>query len=182
MKKLKDVGRDSICERCSMGTTSAPRLAVPSKSETMKTARSLLSTPFSRAESLDKPTSRSTQQSKLFQKLYSIITPTQPSRSIPRTMTKHPHTISANTQTVSRPSPLPKMSASTVNPGSRPREDLIKFNCKIEKELDVKITHTLFHGRSVECVKFSRDGKYLAAGCKDGKTYIYDVRQGKLTK
>ena len=199
MKKLKDVRRNSICERCSMGTTSAPRLAVPSKSETMKTARSLLSTPFFQAESLDKPgtstyvdpthptqemtTSRSTvQQSTPFQKLYSIITPTKPSRSIPRAMTKHSDTISAYTQTVSRPSPLQKVSASNVDPGSGLREVLIKFNSEIEKELDVEITHTLFHGRSVECVKFSRDGRYLAVGCDDGKAYIYDVQDGTLTR
>jgi len=183
-KKLKDVGRNSVCERCSMGTTSAPRLSVSSKPGIMKTARSLLSTPFSRAESLDKPTqvmttSRSTQQSKLFQKLYSTIAPTKPSRSIPGAMTKLSDSISADSQTVS-PSPLPKVSIST--PGSVPREVLIKFNNEIEKELDVEITHTLFHGASMECVKFSRDGRYLAAGCKDGKTYIYDVRQGTLSK
>jgi len=195
MKKLKDVGRNSVCERCSIGTSSAPPISVPSKPGTMKTARSLLSTPFFRSESLDKPgtsrgvdpiqettTSRSTQRSTLFRKLYSIITPTQPSQSIPRAMTKHSDTISADPQTVSRPSPLPKVSASTVDPGSGPREGLIKFNNKIEKELNVEITHTLFHGGSVGCVKFSRDGKYLAAGCDDGKTEIYDVRQGTLTK
>ena len=195
MKKLQDIGRNFVCERCSMGTTSAPQIAVASKPGTMKSARSLLSTPFFRSESLDKPgtsrgvdpiqettTSRSTQQSTLFRKLYSIITPTQPSQSIPRAMTKHSDTISADPQTVPCPSPLPKVSASTVDPGSGPCEVLIIFNNKIEKELDVEITHTLFHGKSVECVKFSRDGIYLAAGCDDGKTYIYDVRQGTLTK
>jgi len=31
-------------------------------------------------------------------------------------------------------------------------------------------------------VKFSRDGRYLAAGCGDGKAYIYDVETGKLTR
>src|SRR5260221_11281036 len=107
MKQLHDIGRNFVCERCSMGTTSAPQIAVPSKPGTMKTARSLLATPYFQAESLDKPgtstsvdltqemtTSRSTQQSTLFQQLYSII-PTQPSQSISHAMTKHSDTISA---------------------------------------------------------------------------------------
>src|SRR5258705_13802008 len=148
MKQLHNIGRNFVCERCSMGTTSAPQIAVASKPGTMKSARSLLSTPFFRSESLDKPgtsrgvdpiqettTSRSTQQSTLFRKLYSIITPTQPSQSIPRAMTKHSDIIS---QTVFRPSSLPKVSASTVDPGPGPREGLIKFNSEIEKELDVE--------------------------------------------
>ena len=159
----------------------------------MNTAHSLLSTPFFRAESLDKPgistsvdptqeitTSRSTQQSTLFQKLYSIITPTKPSRSISHAMTKHSDTIPVDPQT--HPSPLPKVSASTVDPGSGPREVLIKFNNEIEKELDVEITHTLYHEVPVECVKFSRDGRYLAVGCVHGRAYIYDVQDGTLTR
>jgi len=184
--KVKDVGRNSVCERCSMGMTSAPRLAVPSKPGTMKTPRSLLSTPFFRAESTSvDPTQEitTTQQSTLFHKIYSFITPTQPSRSIiPRAMTKHSDTISADSQTASRPSPSPKVSTSTVDPGSGPRECLIKFNSKIEKELDVEITHTLFHEEPVECVKFSQDGRYLAVGCVDGKAYIYDVQDGTLIR
>jgi hypothetical protein len=49
------------------------------------------------------------------------------------------------------------------------------------KGLDVEIAHTLFHSKSMRCVKFSRDGKYIAAGCEDGKAYIYDVQEGTLT-
>ena len=179
---MKNVGRNSVCERCSRGSTSVPRLAVPSKPGIMKTAHSLLSTPLDKlGTSTSVTTSRPTQQSTLFQKLYSIITPTQPSRSISHAMTKHSDTISVDPQTVSRPS-SPKVSASTVDPGSGRREVLIKFNSEVERELDVEITHTLFHEEPLQCVRFSRDGRYLAAGCEDGKTYIYDVQQGTLTR
>jgi WD40 repeat protein len=167
-----------------MGTTSAPRIAGPQET------RSLLSTPFFENGSLDKlgssrdveqsqetTTSRSTQQSTFFRKLYST-TITRTSRTISHAMTKRSDTIS---RTVTRPSPLPQVSASTVDPGSGPSECLVKFNNEVEKELDVEIAHTLFHGGSVVCVKFSRDGKYLAVACFDGKTYIYDVQKGTLT-
>jgi WD40 repeat protein len=156
-------------------------LEFPSKPET----RSLLSTPFFDAGSLNKLGSSkdveqpqgSTQKSTLFRKLYSTITPT--SRTISHALTKRSDTIS---QTVTRPSPLPRVSPSTVDPASGPSECLVKFNNKVEKELDVEIAHTLFHGGLVVCVKFSRDGKYLAAACFDGKTYIYDVQKGTLTR
>jgi len=144
-----------------MGTTSTPRIAVPSKpdSETIKATRSSLSTPLFEAESLDKlgtsigvTTTRSTQQSTRFRNLYSIITPTRPSLS-------------------------PQVSPSTVDHGLGPSEYLIRPN-EAEKELDVEMAHTLFHGKSIPCVKFSRDGKYLAVACFNGKTYIYDVQSG----
>jgi WD40 repeat protein len=187
MKKLQDVGRYFVCEQCSMGTTSARQIAVPSKPETMNAAPSLFSSLFFQTESLANPSTsrsvdltqagRSSQQSTLFQKLYSIVTPTRPSRSISRAMA-----ISAYSKAAARTSLLTQVSASTVDPGSGHSESLVKVNNEIEKDLDVEIEHSLFHGGSVECVKFSRDGKYLAAGCKDGKTYIYDVQQGTLTK
>ena len=159
----------------------------------MRATRSLIFTPPFETESLDKlgtstgvepsqetTTSRSTQQSTLFHKLYSIITPTRTSRTISHAISKRSDNISADSQTIARP--LPQEPALTVDPRSGPDERLIKFNKNVEKELDVKIGHTLFHGGAVDCVKFSRDGKYVAAGCKDGKTYIHDVKQGTLTK
>ena len=193
VKKLQDIGCNFVYEQCSIGMSSAPQIAVavPSKPRTMKTARSFSSTPLFQAESLDKPgtstnvdpsqeltTSRSIQQSTLI----NSITPTHPSRSFSHAMTKHSDTISANLQTVSRPSPLPKVFASTVGPGSGPREVLIKFNNEIEKQLDMEITHTFFHEEPVGSIKFSRDRKYLAVGCDDGRAYIYDVKDGTLTR
>lgn len=77
--------------------------------------------------------------------------------------------------------PSPSLTPSTC-PDSDPEEDLsITFNYEVTRELDVEVVNVFFHEKAVECVKFSRDGKYLAAGCQDGKVYIYNVATGALT-
>jgi WD40 repeat protein len=57
----------------------------------------------------------------------------------------------------------------------------ISFNNEVGKKFDVQMAHVFFHGQIIECVKFSRDGKYLAAACWDGNAYIYDVETGRLS-
>ena len=191
--KLQDVRNNLVCEQCSMESTSAPQITVPSKPKTMRTTASLFSTPFTQFSTRDKPgtsrrvdviqgttSRRPSQHTTLIQKLHSVITSTQPSRSV-----SHPGTtIFSGSQTVAFPSPLPQASSSTANPNVvlEEHDSLIQFNNKVEKELDVEIAHTFVHGDVMrcECVKFSRDGKYLAAGCWDGKAHIYNVQAGTL--
>ncbi|KAI8388010.1 WD40-repeat-containing domain protein [Radiomyces spectabilis] len=48
------------------------------------------------------------------------------------------------------------------------------YNPKTTRYLKVDLQHTLEHGSVVCCVKFSADGRYLAAGC-NRSTFIYDV-------
>ncbi|KAI8886442.1 WD40 repeat-like protein [Backusella circina FSU 941] len=48
------------------------------------------------------------------------------------------------------------------------------FNPKTTRQLKVDLVHTLDHVSVVCCVKFSADGRYLAAGCNRA-TFIYDV-------
>jgi len=78
-----------------------------------------------------------------------------------------------------------KTSASTIELDSSPKNHIdnwsITFNNKVEKELDVELLHILYPRKPVFCVCFSQDGGYLAAGCEDGKAYIYDVEKGTLT-
>ncbi|OAD72236.1 hypothetical protein PHYBLDRAFT_26909 [Phycomyces blakesleeanus NRRL 1555(-)] len=52
------------------------------------------------------------------------------------------------------------------------------FNPKVPRQLKVDLVHTLDHGSVVCCVKFSADGRYLAAGC-NRQTFIYDVSTGQ---
>lgn len=49
-----------------------------------------------------------------------------------------------------------------------------RFNPKATRYLKVDLLHTLDHNSVVCCVKFSADGRYLAAGCNQA-TYIYDT-------
>jgi glucose repression regulatory protein TUP1 len=55
------------------------------------------------------------------------------------------------------------------------------FNHEVKKELEVELMHTSLHNKPVWCVEFSKDGRYLAAGCFDGKAYVYDAQTGTLT-
>ncbi|KAI8369385.1 WD40-repeat-containing domain protein [Radiomyces spectabilis] len=48
------------------------------------------------------------------------------------------------------------------------------FNPKVTRYLKVDLVHTLEHNSVVCCVKFSQDGRYLAAGC-NRSTFIYDA-------
>lgn len=48
------------------------------------------------------------------------------------------------------------------------------FNPKATRYLKVDLLHTFDHGSVVCCVKFSMDGRFLAAGCNQA-TYIYDT-------
>ncbi|SAM04355.1 hypothetical protein [Absidia glauca] len=49
------------------------------------------------------------------------------------------------------------------------------FNPKAQRYLKVDLVHSFDHGSVVCCVKFSADGRYLAAGCNQA-TYIYDTQ------
>ncbi|CAO3614617.1 unnamed protein product [Cunninghamella blakesleeana] len=48
------------------------------------------------------------------------------------------------------------------------------FNPKAQRYLKVDLVQSFDHGSVVCCVKFSADGRYLAAGCNQA-TYIYDT-------
>jgi WD40 repeat protein len=97
-------------------------------------------------------------------------------QSLPHSTSKHADDIMIFAH--SRASPLRQTSASTEQ-----SKWSITANKHVEKELDVEIAHTFIHGETtVWCVKFSQDGKSLAAGCNDGKAYIYDVQTGTLSR
>ncbi len=60
----------------------------------------------------------------------------------------------------------------------------ITYNSEVRRALDVSLIRSLDLGRKfyIGCLKFSRDGKYLAVGSwRTGMTKIYDVQTGKET-
>ena len=60
----------------------------------------------------------------------------------------------------------------------------IRYDREVKRVLDVGLMHSLDMGPEFEilCVKFSKDGKYLAVGFQcNGMTNIYDVRTGEKT-
>jgi glucose repression regulatory protein TUP1 len=52
------------------------------------------------------------------------------------------------------------------------------FNPEVQRVLDVDLVHHLNHDSVVCCVRFSRDGKYLATGC-NRSAQIFDVTTGQ---
>ena len=56
------------------------------------------------------------------------------------------------------------------------------FNPNVRRVLDVSLVHNLVHESVVCCVRFSRDGRYVATGC-NRSAQIFDVNSGnQVTK
>jgi WD40 repeat protein len=181
------VRRKAACYRCRKGNTGVPQ-TIASWLKAKKTTRSVSSIP----ENLNKPrtsrtsrgllqsqqTRRSTQRRLTLTPTHSAITPTQP---VTRTISQPSDIAATSCQIVSLPS-TSKPSATTVDPDSGTEEVgcTTSLNNKVGKELNVEVINTLFHERTICRVKFSQDGKYLAAGCLDGKAYVYDISEGGI--
>ncbi|ORX46973.1 WD40 repeat-like protein [Hesseltinella vesiculosa] len=76
----------------------------------------------------------------------------------------------------------PMQGLNDIDPESVPEDMKIEgqdwfalFNPKAPRYLKVDLVHTFDHSSVVCCVKFSFDGRYLAAGCNQA-TYIYDTQ------
>jgi len=54
----------------------------------------------------------------------------------------------------------------------------VDFNSNVKPALNVKLERILIPGAPVWCVRFSPDGRYLAAGVNNGRTYTYDAKTG----
>jgi len=189
-KELREVRAKAVLGGCSKGIRRAITSSQlkSSKTASFSTARKMFQSkpfdhgwsgkyaPWKGIDSPQKTTHHSSQRIILTRKLRSV-TPSKPDSS----STARPSgTIVTPLQIL--PLALP-LSASTgdLDSGSEQHDWPFPSHKNDDKELDVEMTHVLSHGDIIECVKFSRDGKQLAAGCHDGKAYIYDVETGTLT-
>jgi len=161
-----------VCRRCSnFERSSTPRIIASFRlkdSETPSSSRPVLLKPSSSLRVVNAS-----------QPLSSYVT-TQPFQ----TTSQSSDAIVAHSEIVNLSSPFSPLYSSTVYPdsGSRRRGRSITFNKEVERALDVEIAHALSHSKPISCVNFSQDGKHIAAGCVDGKVYVYDVKSGKLTQ
>ena len=55
------------------------------------------------------------------------------------------------------------------------------FNPNVRRVLDVDLVHNLIHESVVCCVRFSRDGRYVATGC-NRSAQIFEVSSGNKVK
>ena len=126
-----------------------------------------------------KTTRRSTRHMTMIRKHQPAITHTIPSHT---SATCRPSdNIFSHSQTVT----LPSSSSTSTDAGVElwpEQSESSNFNSEVEKELNVEIAHTVVHERLISCVNFSRDGKYVATGCFNGRAYIYDVESGTSTR
>jgi len=181
--KSRGVDRSESLQGASRRTLLGPASALPIiTSSQLKTSRTDISAHSSPKRVLLSKSSEETGKSGTFQgvnpslqgesrgtlqRTHSVVQTAQPSRIVSHTVIQAPE---------------PPPSLSTFNPDLDERHDRsIIFNDEVKKELDVEMEHVFFHGDTIGCVKFSRDGKCLAAGCANGKAYIYDVETGTLT-
>lgn len=58
-------------------------------------------------------------------------------------------------------------------------EFYVLFNPTLKRELDVDLMQSLDHSSVVCCVKFSKNGKFIATGCNK-TTQVFDVKSGQL--
>jgi hypothetical protein len=140
----------------SLPTTCQPDLQLPSSSK-------------------EQPSFNSTYNS--HSRTVTLLCTAQPAQPV-FTMTQ-PKFVVPDSESVSFPSLSSESPVSTV--GDSPKEQSIVFNNTVKKELDVEMVRVLSHGAAIRCVQFSRDGKYLAAGCTTEEAYIYDVETGALS-
>lgn len=99
-----------------------------------------------------------------------------PPDAVKRKPTIPPHNTRPAKPITSTPSTLADMDPDNVpaNMKVEGSDWFALFNPKAPRLLKVDLLHTLDQNSVVCCVKFSADGRYLAAGCNRA-TYIYDV-------
>ncbi|KAK6203646.1 WD40-repeat-containing domain protein [Scheffersomyces amazonensis] len=76
---------------------------------------------------------------------------------------------------------LSDLDVSKANPDFKKQkmEYYVLYNPAFSRDLDVDLIHSLDHSSVVCCVRFSKDGKYIATGCNK-TTQVFNVETGEL--
>jgi glucose repression regulatory protein TUP1 len=76
---------------------------------------------------------------------------------------------------------LADLDAGKANPNFKKQklDYYVLYNPAFERDLDVEMIHSLDHSSVVCCVRFSKDGKFIATGCNK-TTQVFNVETGEL--
>lgn len=76
---------------------------------------------------------------------------------------------------------LQDLDVSKANPEFKKQnlEYYVLYNPAFSKDLDIDLIHSLDHSSVVCCVRFSKDGKFIATGCNK-TTQVFNVETGEL--
>lgn len=76
---------------------------------------------------------------------------------------------------------LQDLDSATVSPQFKRQANdyYVLFNPQLRKKIDIDLVHSLDHSSVVCCVRFSKDGKFLATGCNK-VTQVFGVETGEL--
>jgi glucose repression regulatory protein TUP1 len=86
--------------------------------------------------------------------------------------------LSSTTTPISPASGGAQFQPGSTQPEPYYRDWSVEYNPEIKQNFSLHVANIFKNTAKVFCVKFSRDGKYLAVGLQNGEIHIYDILTG----